>query len=303
MNYLASELLKMAKEVVAIDFGSQEELDTYMRQHPEGDKRNHRVMKPEQRTQSPEQQSKPLVPVDKLKSEIQDALKKPEVQEIDFDSHNPVKMRETVDRYGKSYRKFESYFMDEAGKSEEEANDLITGVRNYTASHYGLINAIMRGTDYSNVSQANIVDAKKVMDRTTEFLKLAPDKVPPTVPLYRGSRLATKDVDSILQAIDSGNEPIMDEKSFTSASMNTMTANQFIKANTDKRTGVMMRIKGKSGVCIANMSTLPGEGEVLFPPSKFKVTGYYYADADRHRTDKKPTVNDMGFVVLDVEEV
>jgi hypothetical protein len=44
MNKIASELLFMAKEVMGIDFPTQKALDKYLKDHPDADKSNHRVV-------------------------------------------------------------------------------------------------------------------------------------------------------------------------------------------------------------------------------------------------------------------
>ena len=42
---IASELVKIAKELMAIDFHTQEAMDKYLKEHPEADKVNHKVVK------------------------------------------------------------------------------------------------------------------------------------------------------------------------------------------------------------------------------------------------------------------
>ena len=45
-NRVASELLKVAQDLIAIDFPSDEALKQYLNDHPKADKRNHKVVKP-----------------------------------------------------------------------------------------------------------------------------------------------------------------------------------------------------------------------------------------------------------------
>jgi hypothetical protein len=42
-NKIASELVKIAKSLIAIEFDSKEAYDKYMKEHPEADKSNHSV--------------------------------------------------------------------------------------------------------------------------------------------------------------------------------------------------------------------------------------------------------------------
>ena len=44
---IAKELLKLAKQLVSMEFDTQEALDKYMKEHPEGDRSNHSVKKQE----------------------------------------------------------------------------------------------------------------------------------------------------------------------------------------------------------------------------------------------------------------
>ena len=43
---VASELLKVAQNLLAIEFPSKDALDKYLKEHPGADKRNHRFKKP-----------------------------------------------------------------------------------------------------------------------------------------------------------------------------------------------------------------------------------------------------------------
>lgn len=60
MNAVAAarDLLVMAKELVGIDFSTQHEFDKYMKDHPDADRSNHRVVKKDKPSSKPE--SKPV---------------------------------------------------------------------------------------------------------------------------------------------------------------------------------------------------------------------------------------------------
>lgn len=42
---MAQELVRMAKEVMAIEFPTQDAMDAYLKEHPDADRSNHRVVK------------------------------------------------------------------------------------------------------------------------------------------------------------------------------------------------------------------------------------------------------------------
>ncbi len=51
---MASELVKIAKELIAFEFPNQKELDKYMHDHPKGDRSNHTVKSPAPKEKTPE---------------------------------------------------------------------------------------------------------------------------------------------------------------------------------------------------------------------------------------------------------
>lgn len=56
---VAKELLKMAKELVSMDFPTQDAMDTYLKEHPDADRSNHKVVttKPEEKKEAPAQKT------------------------------------------------------------------------------------------------------------------------------------------------------------------------------------------------------------------------------------------------------
>ena len=54
---VAKELLAIARELVAIDFPTQDAMDKYLKEHPDADKSNHKVVKTK-KTNKPKSQEK-----------------------------------------------------------------------------------------------------------------------------------------------------------------------------------------------------------------------------------------------------
>jgi hypothetical protein len=48
---VASSLIKLAKELMAVDFPTQEAMDKYLKDHPDADRSNHKVVKTESKTE------------------------------------------------------------------------------------------------------------------------------------------------------------------------------------------------------------------------------------------------------------
>ena len=72
---IASELLVMAKELIGMDFPTQDAMDKYLKDHPDADKSNHRVVKTEKTEPKKDEPKKEEPKKDTKKVNLPTALK------------------------------------------------------------------------------------------------------------------------------------------------------------------------------------------------------------------------------------
>lgn len=94
---VAKELLKLAKELLSMDFPNQEALDKYLKDHPDADRSNHKVVKREKMRYDPED-AKP--DSDEMREIWRDAWRElPEDKKRKYQYQNGVEYSKGVKKY------------------------------------------------------------------------------------------------------------------------------------------------------------------------------------------------------------
>ena len=275
---IASEIVLIAKELLAIDFPNQKELNKYMHDHPAADRAHHRVVKTEPPHKKPEEKPAKHIsfdkPVDLSGGRTRDHRKnnnhyiENEFSDEDLWKHHKNDYR-TIEiahdlPLGELNPEMKKLKQNLAKESEGMTDKMLYAIQvhktveDYTSYGYKSINhALKHGKQSSPALQQKIDDLDK-------FIAYSPKYKGDT--LYRGA-----DIDKhLLDKLKPGS--IISEKKFVSTSSVSKAANDFSDEARKGRRSVKFIIEGAKGVSLADYSKEEHEKEVLLPRnSKFKV--------------------------------
>ena len=182
----------------------------------------------------------------------------PAAKEVEKEKkEKPVKKDSSLEKIEKAKADVASFDFTEAEKKS---------VTTYTKGNYSRINEYLRGQSYE-LSPDNFNTVKEL----NSFMQKAPKVKAET---YRGVTFESKKgLDDFLKLTDGG---VFSDKGFLSTTYDKKMAESF--TNSDPFS-VLIKIKGKSGVTIENLSDMKNEKEILFNRNtafkieKTKVTG------------------------------
>ena len=307
----ASEILAVAKEILATDFPNQEALDKYLHEHPDADKSNHRVVKTPEKSSAPEDESAP-----KQKAPEEKTPEKPSTPSYDK-SGGRTRYHRThpggtvdltnYDKNKKDYRNIEIMQDLPMGKLSERIESLKDelkdngvkdvsdqmlyamqvhdSVERYTGSGYDMINdGLRRGEDLGGSFKTTIEDIDNFIAYTPKYQDEG------TTYLFRGMNVEPEVLDKMAVGA------VFAEPAFVSTTSNPDIATKFLSGRSSGKKHVMLTIKNGRGVSLSDYSAVhggdsdddsdvPDEKEVLLPRNlKFKIES---------RKDEKKTVQDM----------
>jgi hypothetical protein len=295
---VAHELLVVSRELMAIDFPSQDALDKYMKEHPDGDRSNHHVVEEQNRSNGEESGEKKVETnkSEKPTSQMEKDSDSKRANDLFSSAWSMAEWRRTIDVFNKEHSLSsgqQGEVLKKSGISQPEADAILSSIDDYTFDSFAGINTMMRdGIPMSKGDKDTVKNVKK-------YLKTMP-KVPSSVPVCRGCALREKEVAGILDSVGKNKEVTLDEKAFSSASLSPTVAWKFTGESKPGKARVMFQIHQKNGVLIGGISHVENEYEVLLPPGKLKVKRVGFLDAKGAKTDKRD-IN--GVVVFDAEEV
>lgn len=287
---IASEIIKVAKEVIAIDFPNQKELNKYLHDHPAADRANHRVVKTPEKTKAPEEQKEiPGISYDKSGGRLREHRKSPgsgwasfrdyDVSEKDYrniEIMHDLPMGKLNQWTEDLQQTFNSKPKSPVKKEMLYAMQVHRSVDAYTGISYRDVNGpLRRGEDVNTLgseTKSMINDLDNFIAYTPKFGKAGE----PPLPLYRAIHVAP----DVFKNFKVG--AVITEPAFLSTSSEYKDAFDFFKSlgNRPNRKRVFIQIEGTRGVSLNDYSQQTGkeheEHEVLLPRNlKFKITKMY----------------------------
>ena len=276
--FVATEILKVARELLAVEFDTEKEKKKYQQEHevrPETKLTVKKKVGPQAEAvprQSPEQKGP---------------------RRVDFSMEDSRQV--FVNNHKKFFRSGDEdrKVMADHGMNKAWQDAIMDSVAKYTDRYYKDLNGCLRR---DNCEDDEYLSRKRI----DEYLTVMP-KVPPDIPVYRGLRLDTKTVNHWLGNLQQGDEVPFSDSAFTSTSLSPTIARDFsVGKRKPGEVYVMFRIKTSHGVALGDfVSVNEKEAEVMLPrKAKLKLTGYSFMAAKSGKQEE--ALSRDSIVVFDV---
>jgi hypothetical protein len=255
---MSRELLKVAKDLLAFEFPSQDALNDYLKQHPAANKTKHWVT----RTQVPT----PAVPVPATPPPRQPAKRRMS----DFSLNTA---RASFSQHAEAFERSMADDVDILAKhgivgeaEQDKIMGLVGGNDGYTGIVGRGLNNCLRGIE------AECGDhTREVQESVDKYLSIMP-KISPDIPVYRGAPLKKEVVSQWVDSLMKGQEVSFSDPAYFSASLDPDIALFYSYPDGDEDS-VMFRIKTSKGVRLT-WSSHKKEKEVLLPrQAKLRIVG------------------------------
>jgi hypothetical protein len=294
---IAKELLKVAKDLLAFEFPTQDALDEYLKEHPDADKSIHWVDKTKPVAPSPAVETKPSpIPAPSVETKpIAPAplTEKPSPEDAGkFDYEKAIRDWKSTGKRFRRDKKTDIDILEKNGMGKKQRQEIEHALKDYTNIGYVFLNGCLR---QKNCSEAR----RKGKEHIDKYLSLMP-KVPTDQPIYRGVTMNAKTAQKWTESIKEGKQVSFSDEGFSSSSLNPAQARIFAEQEVPSgASSVLFRIKTAKGTALGQLITgLDGaeEEEVLLPSgAKMKIVGSSLMKG------KKPSSTITVFDVVDDE--
>jgi hypothetical protein len=273
---IAKELVKVAKDLLAFEFPTQDALDEYLKEHPDADKSIHWVDKTQN---APRVETKPVAPSPTINQPLSPVDPKPssipapltnEPWRGKFNYETAIRSWKSTRKRFRRDKKTDIDILEKDGIGEKQRQEIEHDLKDYTNVGYLYLNDCLR---QKNCSEAR----KKGKEHIDKYLSLMP-KVPIDQPVYRGVKMNAKIVQKWKESIKEGKQVSFSDEGFSSSSLSPKIALDF--AERDVASGdlsVLFNTRTAKGTVLGRLITGSDgaeEEEVLLPSgAKMKIVG------------------------------